>query len=421
MSMTHRIVVSVGALVIAGAAGAGVVGPPIPIWVAPETTRNPAVAFNPQHEEFLVVWENEQGPSTTDVYARRIAIDGTPRSWFAVKSAAGEYHGEPTVAANPLRDEYLVCWTANAAMDAEIACSPVAWDGSSIGPPGLVVSDVDTQWWPRVIHNPHHDEYVLVHTNFWTGGTSDVAATRIAGDGTVLSRAVIATGATPNDTRMFADIAFNADLDEYMFIYVYGDPATLSMVRAKIAPADLAGVSVAPELDLCPFDLAYKPVASWGSEGYLAVWWAAYLSPDWLVSARHVTDAGVPLGPPGGFPISEPGVNVLPATGRIQAATWAPAVGHVVAYLTFVLTGGVADISARVVSPSAERLLGPQLTVADGTPMQLTPALACAPWGVCLVAYEEDGDIVARILRFHAFADGFDETGDTSYWSAVVP
>jgi len=98
-----------------------------------------------------------------------------------------------------------------------------------------------------------------------------------------------------------------------------------------------------------------------------------------------------------------------------------PAVGDVVAYQNILPGDPVPEVFTRVVSPGSERLLTPQLTVADGPADQAWPAVACAPWGVCLVAYEEDSDIMARILRFHAFADGFDETGDTSYWSAVVP
>ena len=394
---------------------AGVVGPPIPIWVEPEVSGFPAVAFSLQHEEFLVVWHNVQGPNTWDVYARRVAMDGTPRSWFAVMSAGGELHYDPVVAFNSLRDEYFVCWTADASMNAEIACTWVAWDGSSIGLPAMVVSDVGTQTWPRIVFNPHHDEYVVAYTNYWTGLASDVAVQRVAGDGTLLSWASIASGS--ND-RSYVDVAFNADLDEYLFLYHHASGASQYQVRGKVAPSALAGVRVAPEIDLCPFDPAWYPTASWSPEGYLTVWYAEYLSPDWLTSARHVDNAGVPQGPAGGFPISDP-VGAVILQG-VQDATWAPPVGHVVAFECGDPISP-ADICARAVSPHVERALGPQLTAAGGTPSQLKPAVACAPWGVCLVVYQEDDDIVARILRFHAFADGFDETGDTSYWSAVVP
>jgi hypothetical protein len=38
-----------------------------------------------------------------------------------------------------------------------------------------------------------------------------------------------------------------------------------------------------------------------------------------------------------------------------------------------------------------------------------------------LVVYNKDDDIAGRILRLDIFGDGFDDTGDPSRWSTVIP
>ena len=423
VSFRPRAVLTGAVLALIGASSvlAGVVGPPIPIWSEPVGSYLPAVAFNLQHEEFLVVWGNLQGPSTWGVYARRVAMDGTPLSWFSVRSAAGEHHSDPTVGYASTRDSYLVCWTADpSTVNPEIACAPVTWDGSSIGAASYVVTAQGSQHEAEIAYNQHHDEFLLVYGNSWSSGPDDVAAQRVAPDGLPISGAIIASGPTSADLRFSVDVAFNADLDEYLFVYQYDGAGTLQGVtRAKTAPYDLGGVTAAPEIDLGPIDGSVTPEASWSSEAYLAVWVGAYV-PGLRTMGRHLSEGGVPLGATSGFPISA--VDCFGYhTEDNHDVTWAPAIGHVVAYQNVLSAGMAPGVFTRVVSPGSERLLTPQLTVADGPADQMWPAVACAPWGVCLVVYQEDDDIVARILRFHAFADGFDETGDTSYWSVVVP
>lgn len=63
-----------------------ILDPFINIWVDTVDNREPAVAYNSNHDEYLVVWYNDQGGGTWDIYARRVRGDGTLLSNFCVVS-----------------------------------------------------------------------------------------------------------------------------------------------------------------------------------------------------------------------------------------------------------------------------------------------------------------------------------------------
>ncbi|MFL7792398.1 MAG: hypothetical protein AB8I69_09680, partial [Anaerolineae bacterium] len=71
----------------AQAAPAAMQAPPltdfIDIKVDDVNNYNPAVAYNSRHDEYLVVWENDRG-ATRDIYAQRVAGDGTLKTWFTI-------------------------------------------------------------------------------------------------------------------------------------------------------------------------------------------------------------------------------------------------------------------------------------------------------------------------------------------------
>jgi len=136
------------------------------------------------------------------------------------------------------------------------------------------------------------------------------------------------------------------------------------------------------------------------------------------VRARRLAGDGTPLGPASGFPVatSVPAVNL----GRTNAVARADAVGYVSAWESF--GANYTQIYAQAISPFSDRILGPLYAypVDYGNSWNRDPDIACAPWGTCLVVYESDEDILARLIEMHVFGDHF-ESGTTSAWSAVAP
>ena len=400
----------------AGWAAGQALGPEIPIWVDTVNSLIPAVAFNIVHEEFLVVWYNEQGPNTWDIYARRVGLDGTLSTWFSVATGASQKHSQPVVAYNPLRDEYLVVWVTEAgAGDEDLWGSIVTWNGSSVGARFWINLDVDRQTLPKVTFNPNAGEYLVVYTNYWAGGTGDVAAQRVAGDGTLLSWANVAT--SPGTIRHTPSVAFHPGLDQYLIAYTYLDPTGgYYRVHSKVAAPNLAGVSVASEVVIFDdgMDDAFDPAVAAGGDGYI-VQFSLFNLP----LARRVAADGTPLGPETGFQLGQPTGNMYFFPARANAVAPSEAVGYVSAWHDLSSSDG-GDVGAGVVSPYADRLLSKQLVVADGTEDQQQVAIACAPWGTCLVAHQSNGNIVGHLITLGIFGDGF-ETGDPGFWSAVSP
>jgi len=390
--------------------GAQTVGPEIPVWINSSPSYLGGVAFNAAHEEFLVVWHNAHGGgSSQDIYARRVGIDGGLGNWFAVHAPAGEKHRQPVVGYNPVTDEYLVSWVWELSPDDwDIMGALVSWDGGSIGAPFAVNADLNQQGWPAMAVNPTTGEYLVVYTNFWSLSFTDIAAQRIAGDGTLLSWANIATGS--GEVRAYASVAFNEGLDHYLIAYEFA--STITALRHKMAPADLAGVSIASETDVYLNTATHSTSVSAIGNGYLIGWeeWAA-------ARGRRIDSAGTPLGPASGFDLSDTqgNANYWPAHSVAVAPTHT--VGHVAAWHTLDLVEG--DIHSRAVSPNGDTLLTGEITVAGTPEMESDVAIACAPWGTCLVAHGSGNDIVAHLLVLGVFGDGF-ESGDTSAWSSVV-
>ncbi len=408
---SRTIVMVASLLVISTTIGAQTVGPEIPVWLNSSPSFLGGVAFNSVHEEFLIVWHNAHGGGASeDIYARRVGIDGTLGSWFAVYAPAGELHRRPVVGYNPLTDEYLVAWVWELnPNDYDIMGSLISWNGGVIGPPFAINAALGIQDWPAMATNPTTGEFLVVYTNFWSLSFTDIAAQRVAGDGTLLSWANIATG--PGEMRSYASVAFNAGLDQYLIAYEFA--STQNGLRSKVAPADLAGISGAPETEICTNVATISNSVSAVDNGYFIGWeqWAQ----SW---GRRIDSDGTPLGPATGFALSDTSGNAWIHPAHSVAVSATHSAGYVATWHTLNLVEG--DIHARAVSPWADTLLTGEITVAGTPENESDVALACAPWGTCLVAHGSGNDIVAHMVFLNIFGDGF-ESGDTGRWSLASP
>jgi len=69
----------------------------------------PDIAYNSNHNEYLVVWENIWPSGHHNVCAQRVSGDGRLLSWFAVSSNSNKQMN-PSVAYDPVHDRYPVVW-----------------------------------------------------------------------------------------------------------------------------------------------------------------------------------------------------------------------------------------------------------------------------------------------------------------------
>lgn len=391
------------------------VGPAIEIQATAPESQGPSIVFNPHHEEFLVVWWNQVDSFSSDIWARRIAIDGTPLSAFVIATAPGKKHFSPAVAYNNIRDEYFVVYAYEyTADDIDIRGRTVSWNGDAIGSELLVVTELDDQKQPAIAYNSLHDEYLVVYQNDWVAGVTDIAAQRVAGDLTLLSWANVATG--PGTWRELPSVVFDEFNSQYLISYSYNPSLIVGpwTARAKVAAADLAGVSVAPEIQVCTVDPCGGTANASMGDGYLIVWYQG-LAP----RARRFAVNGTPVGAAGGFEIADGQCLTTTIPQHWTSVAYAPPVGYVTVWLEFDQSS-LFQVRGRIVRPFTDGVTGQQLAVTQDATHQRHPWVACAPWGTCVVSYVENEGIYARMLYLHLFSSGF-EGGDFGEWSSVKP
>lgn len=188
----------------------------------------PAVAWNGEANEYLVVWEDYRLGETrgADVYGRRIRADGVPASGdFRISGATGmSDQGGPALAWNGEANEYLVVWEDYRAQDTRSADIY----GRLLGPTGTALTpdrrlSAITTWSgqiaPAVVYNATADEYFVV----WEDWRSDLSGgsifgRRVTAAGAALGRDLRVSSAAGNMSLQPA-LAWNATANEYFVVW----------------------------------------------------------------------------------------------------------------------------------------------------------------------------------------------------------
>jgi uncharacterized protein YlbG (UPF0298 family) len=197
------------------------VGENIPILRRSADQEWPAVAYNSQDNEYLVVWQDQRNIDTTrvDIYARRLAADGTAiGDEFAVTRQAFNQNF-PHVAYNSTRNEYLVVWSDQRAIrstGSDVYGQRVAADGTLVGSDIAISTALRPQLYPRVAYNPDADEYLVVWQDSRTSAatSSDILGQRVAGDGSLLGTNIVISD--NSEAQNQPDVAYSPTSQRYL-------------------------------------------------------------------------------------------------------------------------------------------------------------------------------------------------------------
>ncbi len=217
---------------------------------------NPAVAYNSQANEYVVVWEDHHWGwgDDWDIYGRRVGADGTPLGiQFGVAWESEKHVMNPDVAYNAAANEYLVAFELEfSAEDHDIYVRRVASDGTTIGGEIRVAASSNYESNPKLAYSESDSEYLIVWERSVGSGASshvDVYAQRLDVDATPLGQPV-AVGVGLLD-QLHPAVAHGSVNNQYLVVWA-----------DEVQPA--AGEAAASSITL-EFDIYAQRIASDGS------------------------------------------------------------------------------------------------------------------------------------------------------------
>lgn len=199
--------------------------------------RWPAVAYNSQRQEYLTVWWNDR-PLYDDIYGRRLTTDGELLPWFAIVWGP-HTRSQPAVAYNSQDDEYMVVY----AEDWNIGGARLpATGGAASHQFGFTTSGMSSTVYyddPAIAYNPTQNVYLLttqfVNENWYGARGSKVDGVGILSDGSGMSSGIFtldgfSTAAQPG----LPEVAYNAALDEFLIVWQRFDGSDYNIYGQRV-------------------------------------------------------------------------------------------------------------------------------------------------------------------------------------------
>jgi hypothetical protein len=303
---------------------------------------SPDVAYNRQDDLYLVVWYGDHDvDGENEVHGRLIGSDGTPLgSSFAISDMGPDgdttYDAiNPAVAYNPVDNEFLVVWRGDddgvgfdgefevfgqrLTADTALQIGTNDFRITDVGPAGSPVNSAGS---PDVVHNSTDNQYLVVWTNEGLGGLDnnehEMYGQRLSSTGAQIGTNDFRISQTGPDGDPAYDVfssavAYNQTSNEYLVVWS-GDDNTpplvdseeeifgqrLSATGGAIGADDFRisdmGPNGDPEYGAFSPAVAYNPV----SNEYLVVWEgddnAATVDEEFEVFGQRLSSAGAGTG-----------------------------------------------------------------------------------------------------------------------------
>ena len=240
--------------------------------------RQPAVAYDPTRDRYLVTWIYDYWGNDTDwdVHGRFIPWDGPSASLhdFTICDWTSNQR-RPAVEFARTQDEFLVVWTSEATAVPRYVSGRRIWADGSGSPfsPFLISSGTEIRDRPDVAYNLARNEYLVT----WDLGATDIWGVRLSGTGSALGGGEFAIAAWPSTEEHPAVAACHA-ADQYLVAW-HSDQDTGGTDWAIYARY-VSGSGVAGNVHLVDDTTAPEKEVdvSCGAEGqrYLLVWQTMY-------------------------------------------------------------------------------------------------------------------------------------------------
>jgi RHS repeat-associated protein len=199
----------------------------LPVATTTQSEDRPAIAYNSTANEYLVVFERQISASNTDIYGQRVTKDGTLLGSTFVIANTTHTERHPRLAYNPNANNYLVVYEYDASTNGSnfdiqgrlVTAGPA---GTSVGGAFNVGGYTVQELAPEVVFNTAAREYVVVfQMDANSDGKSDIIRQRVSAAGTLPAVGYYLSfpinGAVINLTT--PRLAYNSTANEYMVAF----------------------------------------------------------------------------------------------------------------------------------------------------------------------------------------------------------
>ena len=251
-----------------------------PSGVADFGAARPEIAYNPDRNEYVVVWDGDQVVNDErEVYAQVLTADGTETGTDDLRlSTAGPADDadfdaiEPAVGYSELMKQYLVAWDAREPIGAEteiqVYGQRLSSTGAPVGVPEFLISEAGRDGVgdrravePEVAASTTSAEFLIV----WTDGsnTNNLFGERRDAGGSLLGPSdVTISTKPPDDTSSPSDLTYSPVNGRYTAVWTYAEPGGGDVIdRRQIASAAPAITTAG---DVCAPPPAPRPTSGKG-------------------------------------------------------------------------------------------------------------------------------------------------------------
>jgi hypothetical protein len=137
--------------------------------------RSPAIAYNSQSNQYLVVWEDKRGGAAADIYGRLIDADigDTIGPSFLITGTAADEE-QPAVAYASDSDVYCVVWQDDALGKRDIRATILDSGGNAVTGVLDVCAEPEIERDARIAYSPYDDEFFIVWTDYRNVNAPDI-------------------------------------------------------------------------------------------------------------------------------------------------------------------------------------------------------------------------------------------------------
>jgi hypothetical protein len=213
-----------------------------PDWNPPGHSYRPQVAFDPIHNQYLVVWHTTWDDGTRYVYARRLDLRGRPITQaFPLSTVINLDVVHPNVTYNFIDNEFMVVWMQDVSGNNtryEIWGTIIPWNASgpgttfSIGNYGVSVPF--NMWYPSVAWNSIHNEYLVIWDTYLVGNPpvtpQGIAKCRVTSAGPLGYPNMITVVYSPINS----DLVYNPAVDEYLVVWERSESGQKSIYASRL-------------------------------------------------------------------------------------------------------------------------------------------------------------------------------------------